>query len=303
MDRTVEEIARKMDALGLWPKVGPFNWAVKPRGTVFPYFCSVLKGECSPIKVRFLMLEGWQTFHDYVRTRVDRSFGYYLSPMEMPHLELVVLENGDARIFRHDVGYMPREANESERALASRILWEAYGVMLRIESDGKLPLRFADEQAMFSRVEVRPGMWEDAPLTIPTPPVCAERIAFDKGDLNRAKDVPLRTDLSVEMDLQLLTGVMTKDVRPKCVYELLGVDAATGEEFVRKRASVVPEGGLKGLWLGLPSAVLKSFVEHGVVPGELRLRSPRVFRLLRPLCLELPLKLSLHDRLPRLERA
>ena len=36
------EIGRKMDCLGLWKSVMPYNWAVKPRGTVFPYFCTVV---------------------------------------------------------------------------------------------------------------------------------------------------------------------------------------------------------------------------------------------------------------------
>ena len=35
---------------------------------------------------------------------------------------------------------------------------------------------------------------------------------------------------------------------------------------------------------------------RGKVPGELKTRSGRVFRLLRPLCMELPFKLSLHEK-------
>ena len=57
-DMEVEEIGRRMDALGLWEVLAPYNWAVKPKGTVFPYFCSVFKGDDKPVKVRFMMLEG-----------------------------------------------------------------------------------------------------------------------------------------------------------------------------------------------------------------------------------------------------
>ena len=88
---TVEEIGAKMDALGVWETIASYNWAIKPKGSVFPYFCQLLKaGDDAPIKNRFLMLEGWQTLHDYVCMRVDESYGFYTSPMEMPQLELVV---------------------------------------------------------------------------------------------------------------------------------------------------------------------------------------------------------------------
>ena len=61
MERSVEEIGAKMDALGLWDALAPYNWAVKPHGTAFPYFCTVIKGTEEAVKVRFLMLEGWNT--------------------------------------------------------------------------------------------------------------------------------------------------------------------------------------------------------------------------------------------------
>ena len=137
----IEEIAARMDALGLWEALAPYNWAVKPKGTAFPYFCSVFKGDGKLVKVRFLMLEGWQTLHDYVHIRVDNNFGFYSSPMEMPKLELVLTLAGEIKLFRHDPGYMPQEANEAQRALARKILWEAYGVMMRVESDRALPMK------------------------------------------------------------------------------------------------------------------------------------------------------------------
>ena len=35
---SVEELGKKLDALGLWDSVMPYNWVVKPSGVVFPYF-------------------------------------------------------------------------------------------------------------------------------------------------------------------------------------------------------------------------------------------------------------------------
>ena len=301
MDRTPEEIGAKMDALGLWKLLEPYNFAVKPKGTVFPYFCTVLKGERKPVKARFLMLEGWQTLHDFVRTRIDRNFGFYSTPVEMPHFELVVLEDGQMRLFRHDTGYMPFEAKDAQRDLAARILWEAYGVMLRVESDRKLPLKFSDEKAIFARVEIAAGQWEDRPLEIPDPPPHTEKVSFPKADIKSAQDLPFVKEDMLDLDFGLLPNVMTKEPRPRCVYELKAVDPKTGGTAIASRVSVHPEAGLKGMWESMPVQVLREFIRRGKVPGELRTRSGRVFRLLRPLCMELPFKLSLHDRLQSLE--
>ena len=50
----------------------------------------------------------------------------------------------------------------------------------------------------------------------------------------------------------------------------------------------------------MPPQFLREIIRIGRVPGEVRVRSMRMFRMLRPLCIELPFKLSVHDRLERL---
>ena len=304
MNLTPEEIGARMDALGLWRMLAPFNWAVRPQGTVFPYFCTVLAGDGKPVKTRFLMLEGWQTLHDFVRVRADRNYGFYTTPAEMPHLELVILSGGDVKLFRHDTGYMPCEATGRARELAAKILWEAYGVMLRVETDPKLPMRFADERAIFARVEGADGAWSDEPLVIPPARPHVERVSFEKALLGRVKDLPLMAGEQLELDLRMLPGLMTREPRPRCVYGLRAIDPALPDvRAIDSRVSVNPEGGLRGMWEGMPTQVLHELVRRGKVPGEIRLCSGRVFRLLRPLCMEVPVKLSLHDSLPLLDAA
>ena len=220
--------------------------------------------------------------------------------MEMPHLELVVLETGETRLFRHDTGYMPQEATEPQRSLGARILWEVYGVMMRLESDRKLPLRFAVEKAVFARVEGADGTWQDAPLVIPDPPPYAEKVSFPKADLKAAQDLPFVKEDVLELDFRMLPNVMTKEPRPRCVYGLKAIDLKTGEAVIDSRVSIHPEAGLRGMWESMPVQVLKELIRRGKVPGEIRLCSGRVFRLLRTLCLELPFKLSRHDALTAL---
>lgn len=296
MERTVEQIGAKMDALGLWQAISAYNWAVKPSGTVFPYFCVTLQGDGNPVKIRFLMLEGWQTLHDFVRTRADRNFGFYSSPMEFPHLEMVVLADGGIRLFRHDPGYVPVEASGAQRELAAKLLWEAYGVMLRVEANPKLPISFADEKAVFARVESVKGEWEDAPLEIPAPPPHVEKISFETADIKRAKDLPFEPSASLHVDFRLLTNVITRDApRPRCVYKLIAVDPETKEVVADMRASVSPDCGLKEMWEEMPSRLLKAIIGRGRVPGEIKVASGRVFRMVRALCMELPFKLVMQE--------
>lgn len=295
MKFTPEEIGAKMDALGLWGKMERYNFAVRPRGTVFPYFCTVITDAGVP--VRFLMLEGWQTMHDYVRTRIDRNFGYYMTPSEMPHLELVKLANGEFRLFRHDPCYVPLLAEGAQRELAAKILWEAYGVMLRVEADGMLPLRFVGEKAIFARVETEEGKWEDTPLEIPNPRPYSEKITLSKEDIRKAKDLPMEAGYILELDFRLHTMLKTNEKRPRNAYCLTGVEAKTGKVVIDMRVSANPEYGIKGMWQEMPSQVLKALVEGGKMPGEIRLCSGRVFRMLRALCVEVPIKLTLLDKL------
>lgn len=303
MKLSVEEIGARMDALGLWDVLEPYNWAIKPRGTVFPYFCLLIRADGKPVRWRLLLLEGWQTLHDFVRTRMDRNFGFYTTPAEMPHYELIFLQGEGCKLFRHDPGYVPQPAREDQREFVSRLLWEAFGIMLRVEGDQKLPLKFASDKAVFARVEKNPGEWADEPLPIPEPRPVTEQVALAKADLRAAQDLPLDTAEKLSLDFRMLPGLMTKEARPRTVYELLAVESATGAQAFASRVSASPEGGLKGLWEEMPAQVLKRLVARGHVPGEIRVRSGRVFRMLRALCLELPLKLSLHDDLPELKES
>lgn len=298
---TVDEIVRRMDGLGLWKAVSSFHWGIKPRGTVIPYFFCLLPGDRPTVKVRVLFLEGWQTFHDFVRTRLDRNFGFYQTPMELPHFEAVVLSDGTSHLFRHDPGYMPAEATAAQRDFCARLLWQTYGVMLRIETERNLPLKFAAERAIFARVEGRDGTWTDEPLEVPEPRSHEEVVGFPNAMLAKAKDLPFVRDFVLELDFRLMPNVMTQEARPRCVYFLAAIDAKTGAKVIGDRASVLPELGLRGLWEKMPCHFLERLVEIGRIPSEVKVQSGRVFRMMRPLCMDLPFKLSLHDSLPQLE--
>ena len=137
--KSLIEIGKKIAALGLWEEAAPFNWAVKPRGVAFPFFCSLLKP--GPLLAgHIVLLDGWQTFHDFIMTRCDNSFGFYSSPAELPHYAMVAAKDGTVAFFRNDTGYMPRATlSESEIAILTKAFWEVYGVMMRFETTATSP--------------------------------------------------------------------------------------------------------------------------------------------------------------------
>lgn len=297
-----EQIAAKIDALGAWEAVLPYNWAVKLHGCALPYFCTVFKDGGAPVRYRLLMVEGWQTFHDYVMYLRDRSFGYYCSPFEMPHYELIV-GDGIRQIARHDTGFVPRPPAEGERERVARILWESYGVMMRFESDRALPMKYAGERAMFARIETAPGTCVDGPLTIPPPRPYVERFALAKDLVGKAKDIPFAAGAVWEIDLRPVLSMVTREPRPRYAYRLLAVAETSGAIVFERAVSIASPTALKQLWESLPQEVLERIVAAHTVPGEIRVCSPRVFRALRALGMEIPFKLSLYEQLNRLEAA
>ena len=83
---------------------------------------------------------------------------------------------------------------------------------------------------------------------------------------------------------------------------LIAFDMAAKQPIVSDIVSPAPDGGLRQLWEGVAPRLLKHLLARGKVPGEMLVRSQRLFRMLRPLCLDLPLKLSLRDSIPELDQ-
>ncbi len=274
---TAEEIGAKIDSLHLWDAAMAYNWGVKPHGVAYPYFCTVLRDDGPLVGFRLLMLDGWRTLHDFARTRADRNFGFYSSPMEMPHFELIVLRGGGVELSRNDPGFVPRRLDGRERELAAKILWESYGVMMRLESDKSLAVKYAGENAMFARVEAADGTWSDAPLHIPPPPPHTETVSLSRALVAKAKDMPFEKERAVEMDFRINPALVTKDARQRLVYTLAIADAATGEALGSCNFSVAPkDGSLADLWQPLAGIVLERFVSLGWMPGEMKTVSGKV---------------------------
>jgi hypothetical protein len=59
--------------------------------------------------------------------------------------------------------------------------------------------------------------------------------------------------------------------------------------------------GLQHLWEKHSERLLNAILEYGSVPKEIRVRSPRVMRFIRPLGMHIPFKISQYEKLPAIE--
>ena len=297
----IAQIAAKMDSLGLWRKLVGYNWAVKPKGSAVPYFCTIYLGDGNPLKARVLMLEGWLTMHYFVAMKQSPDYGFISSDLELPHFD-VAIEANDCKVYRFDYVYAPTVAEERHLELVKRMLWECYGVMMRLENDETLPMKFAEDRCVFARVETEKGKWVDQPLKIPEERPMVEKISFDQARLKKANDLIIEKKVKWAVDFGLEARLTTKEKRPRMAYRLWIVNAETAERIIVYTATTSEEDGIKGLWEHMPGRLMNVFLEVGYIPGEIQVPNGRMFRFLRPLAEELPFKLSLHTSLDVLKK-
>lgn len=313
------EIAEKIRALDLWKIAAPWTWAIKPRGVAFPYFPTFRPNpQEGANEIGFL--EGWDNFYNYAIARRDPSFGFYTSPVELPQWLFVskkprievdpVTKEPDPIaatpfLFMHcDPGYMPKTVfSKREEEIFAKLLWETYGMMLRLDSGEEMMRKYADGGALFSRVEMPDGSWTDQPMEIMQPRAHVEKITISKDSVNKAKELPFDDAEKLAVDFRPVPNLHTKEARQRIAYILGIIDAATGRSIAFEIFAVDRETSLRTLWQNIAQRTLDQLVRRGKVPGEMQVASQRLFRMLRPLTSALPLKLSLHDSIPALHAA
>lgn len=300
------ELTRALAALNLWERAAKHNWALVPQTSAEPFVVTAVderKG-AGPVAGRLLIFPGFETFRDFVIARQVRDFGVETGPVDFRHYEAVGLKSGEAELFAYEPGFVPRPPSSEERRTLAPLLRECCGVLLRLEEQPDLPLAYAEKKAMFARKEVVEGVWVDGPFLLPQGPVAppAEQVSLSRRACAQAKALPVFPQEVWEIDFALIPAYQTPEPRPRFLYVLAAVNAASGERMLWERLSVDGrDGGLKRLWEGHAQRLLDAIVAWGRVPGEIHVRSGRMLRFLRPLGLQLPFKLVQHARLPALD--
>ncbi|MBO5940777.1 MAG: hypothetical protein J6R18_06255 [Kiritimatiellae bacterium] len=310
MDKNnIEDIAKAICALDAWDKVFKYNWALVSELLDNPLIVCAHIPANGPVKARLMFFNGFAAHRDFAIFMQNPDVSFALSPIDIDHLEVLALKDGGVEVLDCRPGYAPVRPNEEMRAVLSPILCECYGLIMRIEDDPEIPAMYKDRNAMFSRKEGLDGKWRDAPLKVPdiSTITWTEHIALDRSKCSQAARFNMAKGEAWEVDFIQLPIFRTDDKDPRVMYLFAAVDANTGERRVWDKIAVDPKfprngslDGLKVLWESLASRILEGVLKRGEVPSEIHIRTQRLMRFLRPLGLQIPVKLVLHQQLPRL---
>lgn len=310
MDRNnIDEIAKAISALNVWKKASKYTWALVSEMFERPLIVCVNIPQTGQVKARLLLFNGFTAHRDFAIFTQNQDVSFAFSPIDFDHYEVVALENGGAEVLDYRPGYAPVHPDEETRALLAPVLYECYGLMMRLEDDPEIPAMYKAENAMFSRKEGLDGKWRDAPIKPPDIGTITwtERIGLDRAKCAKAARFDMVREEAWEVDFIQIPIFRTEDKQARIMYLFAAVDAKTGERRVWDKLVVdpsMPRNGtldaLKQLWESLASRVLEGVLKRGMVPAEIHVRTQRMMRFLRPLGLQIPFKLVLHHQLPRL---
>lgn len=142
--------------------------------------------------------------------------------------------------------------------------------------------------------------WEESIFTVDPPPTQLSPFILEDSTVAELNEVPRCGPM--EVDLFVLPGrVGRSNERPKLIYGLLSVDAESG--FVLRMELLEATEGVDLLLASLPEKLASQWLEHAMVPQQLKVRSQRLADLLQQLADQLALSISLVKKLPELERA
>ena len=310
MDKNnIDEVAKAIAALKVWKKASKYNWALVSELFDKPLIAAVNPTPQGPIAGRLLLFNGFLAHRDFLIFRQNPDLSFATSPIDFDHYEVIGLKDGSAEIYDYRPGFIPVHPDAETRALLVPVIYECYGLMLRIDEDPELPALYMKDQALFSRREGLDGKWHDAPLRPPNLDTVTwtERVGLDRVKCAQAVRLNMEPEEVWEADFTQMPLYRTDDRQARMMFLFAAVDAKTGERRVWQKLAVdpsIPRNGtldaMKPLWESLAAHVLVGVIRRGKVPSAIYVRNQRMMRFLRPLGLQLPFKLVLHREMPQL---
>jgi hypothetical protein len=301
--RSPKEIAQAISKLSIWDEKIEFNWGLVPQSTEFPYIGQIAYEKDGPLKGRMLLFPGFQIFHDFLMSRQFADYGVYTSLLDVPHYTIVFPRKGDAQCALYEPGFLPKDINnDNDDPLFKALASQSYGLLLRFEGNHQFANTYAKDQAIVARKEITENNWIDGPLRIPAKvSMKEERITFKKSDCDKAVALP-KNEETWEVEFAMFPNFRTAEPRPRFLYVFAGVDAnSKAKRFCCKMSVDGTSDGLQHLWEKHSERLLNAILEYGSVPKEIRVRSPRVMRFIRPLGMHIPFKISQYEKLPAIE--
>ena len=315
------ELADRLDRLTPWEWMSVADcFGLSLPGMEEPCF-AVFGGQPKTFRhVRFLM--GWRAFYDLMTRVADTSKQTPTWLLEIPMLELLFVN--EEMLFEHEKaflaklgrmpeagqvvpifrtitpGYHPWLPDAGERALLEAALYQAFGMAMRVESDGML-LKSRIPREVLLRVRDAQGEWHDTWSAVKQLSDMEVEVRLGVKPLQALAEKKL-WPMTVQLDLvfsPLTIGVEGK--RPKTAYILLVVDAVSGMIIAEELFQATK--GIAQMWAEIPERLLEIFARLGGCPESIEVCSDRMANLLRPLGEMIPFKMVRRERLAALEKA
>ena len=329
-EMTVEERDQWQRLYALADRLGqldPWQWmsaadcfGVAVPGWDEPCFV-VFGGESKSFRsVRFLL--GWKSLYELVTRIADPAkqvatwlleirmvellyvSGNLLFEHELPVLQAVNRKAGDtcaSPVFRSVIpGYHPWLPDAKERELLETVLYQAFGMAMRVEADALL-LKGRFPQEILIRKKDERGVWQDARSPVKEIGDEEVEVRIDTKRLQGVKEKPLKP-FAMQLDLVFTPLRLLPDgTRPQTAYVILGVDAESG--FIVAGELLQATEGIAKMWSQIPGKLLQIFEQIGGCPETIEVCADRMANLLRPLGEYLPFKMVRREKLAMLERA
>ena len=314
-------MAERLDQLDPWQWMGVADcFGLEIPGLVEPCFV-VFGGQSKAFRnIRFLF--GWKAFYDLVTRLADPSKQVATWLLEIRMIELLFV--GEDLLFEHEQkllgalkrtaddacgtpvfrsiipGYHPWLPDARERDVLEAALYQAFGMAMRVESDGML-LKDRFPREILMRKQDPQGTWQDT--WVPVKEVGDEEVEvrLESKRLKSIRALPL-LPRTVQLDLVFTPLTVRPDgQRPQTTYVLLAVDAQSG--LIIAGDLLQATEGIAQMWAQVPERLLEIFEKIGGCPAMIEINGDRMANLLRPLGEFLPFKMVRRERLAMLEKA
>ena len=315
--RRLYDVTRRIRALDPWHWMTLGDvFGIHPHGAVGPGFV-IFSEQGDPARRMISVYPGWTAFRDAIlsQTRDDGLAPLaraveesWVRMMFIPEASLgrfdravlvrlgVDLTCGDEfpAFCSQRVGYFPDRLDPSEVAWLAQILYQAYGMAMRIEAIPDLP-RQRLPRLFLVWTQDAAGDWHDTWVEEPaTRTEMDVSLALDQ--VRRVRQHPAdATVLQADLVLSPLKMKSIGNHRAEAVFTLLLVNRET--EMIVSCDALQATAGIAAMWAQVPGGVLKGLEQLDALPAEIEVCNERMLNVLRPLTELLPFKLTRRENL------
>lgn len=270
-------------------------------------------------------LYGWWNFEELLQIDANSEEAHDMV-FEIPQLQLAfgpptALEKRDRDIIKasgfkfsktqqpqfrsYRPGYLPWFLTREEASHLIYALTQTITVASRFFSDANvIPFNQDPEDRDYliriPRLKDSIPYWEDSIVTVDAPPTQLLPFSVDDTTLGKLKEFPRSSALEVDVFI-LPARVGRSHERPRLIYALLAVDSAS--DFILGVELMEARDGVDLMYANVAETLASDWMQHQIVPQEIRVRSARLLNVLGPLASELGITLSSAKKLPAVNRA